>query len=217
MRKLPLPSLFLLTDRTLLTPNWTLAQTVAPCITGGATIIVFREDDVPDKSRLVVFDFVRDGVGGRVPIIVSGSPEFAIKAGADGLQIEQTIWSGGSEAAQSPISAAREVLGPDRIVGVAISSLESLDVAQSGGADYALIVPDWTNPKSAVGIIGRYLQAASIPIIVGLDMPVACASMGMDCGAAGVAICSVGMASYDRTSAVREYWAALSRKLTEPL
>jgi thiamine monophosphate synthase len=211
MPKLPLPTLLLLTDRTLLTPNWTLAQSIAPCITGGVNMVVFREDDLPDKPRLILSDFAKDGVAGRVPYLVSGGPEFALKAGADGLQIEPC--RDGSRTDQSPVLAARHLLEPDRILGVAISSLDSLKSCQAEGVGYALLHLDWTNPEPALGMLERYCQTASIPIIAGLDMPAECAGKCIRVGAAGVAICKVGMASYNRTDASSQYVIAMNTVL----
>src|SRR5437879_5111112 len=65
MRKVPNPCLALFTERTALRPNVTLAQAVAPAVTGGVNLVVLREDDLPPNHRLTVAQFVRDGVRGR--------------------------------------------------------------------------------------------------------------------------------------------------------
>ena len=196
MRLIPARPLLLLTDRTLLTPNWTLSQAVAPCITGGVNMVVLREAELPDNPRLTIARFVKDGVGGRVPFLLSGTPEFALKAGADGLLIE--------DQSVAPVEA-RRVVGPDLVLGIVTPSIDSLRAAQSGGADFALVALDWSNPDTALNTLQEFCRAFVIPIIAGVDMDSSFVPRCIQAGAEGVSICSVGMASYDRTGAVRKY------------
>ena len=200
MASIPACPLVLLTDRTLLTPNWTLSQAIAPCITGGVNMVILREAELPINARLTIARFAKDGIGGRAPFIVSGTAEFADKAGADGLLIEDQ---------DDSVIEARGILGLNRILGVVSSSLETMRNAQSGGADFALVALDWNDPSAALSVLQRFCGAASIPVIAGVDMDLPLAPRCFGAGASGIAVCSVGMASYDRTGAVRKYSDAL--------
>src|SRR5688572_15902704 len=140
MRSIPRPCLMLITDRTLLTPNLTLAQAVAPAVTGGVNLVVLRETDLPQGPRLTVARFVLDGIRGRTPMLTSGDPEFAMAAGADGVMVED----------YSQAVAARARIGPDRILGVALSSAESIAEAESAEADFGLLNLDWADSENAL-------------------------------------------------------------------
>ncbi len=118
MPGIPNPCLMLLTDRTRLTPNWTLAQAVAPAITGGCNLIALREMDIPANHRLTIARFVADGVKGRVPFLTSDDAEMAGRIGAQGVHISGTGVS---------IAEARERVGQEGIVGASISSREEAE------------------------------------------------------------------------------------------
>ncbi len=190
----------LMTDRRLLSPMWTLAQCVAPTVTGGVNLVVFCETDLPVSPRLTVARFVRDGVGGRAPYLLAGDPAFAMKAGAEGAHLEDE---------ERSVAEARAQLGPNRLLGATVQTLDGAQRAEAEGADYLLVYLDWARPDEALSILRVYCEAVSIPVIAGLDMSVEQAAACRAAGAAGVAICAPGMAAYDRTAAARAYRAAL--------
>lgn len=201
MVTLPRPILLLLTDRTLLSPNWTLAQAIAPAITGGANVVVMREADLPDNPRHSVARFVRDGVRGQVPLLYSGSPEFALEAGGDGILIEDVLES---------VAAVREVLGPEKIIGVAIQSRDAALRARDEGADFLLAAWNWSDSDAALTGVRILAAAVEIPLIAGVDMNPGLAARCMEEGAAGIAICAPAMSAYNRTETVRAYRLALN-------
>ena len=199
MRSIPSPCLAAITDRTLLSPNWTLAQAIAPAVTGGVNFVIFREDELPSSARLTLCAFARDGVRGRAPLVTSGSPEFTSDAGAEGIHLED----------DSSITAARARVGPDCYVGVTIRRPEHARAAASGGADYGLAILDWSYPDRALKLLLSICSGISLPIIAGVDMRVESVADCMRAGAAGAAICSPVMEAYDRTAAAKSYWDAL--------
>ena len=185
--------LILLTDRTLLSPTWTLAQAVAPAVTGGIDLVVFRESDLPSGPRRTVARFVRDGVGGRVPFVTSGSPQFSRECGADGVHVES-----------ASVAEARAELGPDAWVGYTATTLDSGRQACEEGADYLLINVDWQSPDSALQALHAY-AAVGCPIIAGIDPPLERVAPCLAAGATGVALCRIPMSAYNRGEAVRAY------------
>lgn len=195
MPPLPSPCLMALTDRTRLSPNWTLAQAIAPAVTGGANFVLFREHDLPPTPRSSVFRFVKDGVGGRVPLVVVGSAEWARDVGADGVHLE-----GGANSA----AEAREIFGPDHYVGVTVATLDEARAVGSE-SDYALIYVDWAEPDLARRTIERFASILSVPLIVGPNVPLERTAECINAGSAGIAITDGAMSAYDRTGAVRKY------------
>src|SRR5437763_10054061 len=135
---LPNPCLLVLTDRSRLSPNWALAQAVAPAITGGCNLVVMRESDLPPTPRAAVARFVQGGIKGRVQFLTSGDPGFAISIGADGVLLE---------CVETSLADARSIVGPDRLLGVAARNGEDAKRADSEGADFVLIEYDWTHPE----------------------------------------------------------------------
>ncbi len=199
MAGIPRPCLILITDRTLLTANWTLGQAVAPAVTGGVNLVVLRETDLPPGPRLTVARFVLDGIRGRVPMLTSGDPAFAVSAGADGLMVERP------ELAVE----ARETIGPDRILGVVLSSPESAGQAESARADFGLLNLDWEDTEAALSVVRRFHSITRLPLITGVDMPLEVVRACVEAGDAGVALCAAGMSAYNRTEEVRLYARSL--------
>ena len=198
-RAIPRPCLVLITDRTKLTPNWTLAQAVAPAVTGGVDLVVLREADLPATPRLSVARFLLDGIDGRVPLLTSGDPQFALDSGADGVLVEEP----------GRAQEARAVIGPEAILGVPLASADSAADAQAAEADFALLNLDWTDSAAALDVLRRIRGVTEIPLIVGVDMAVEVVRECIGAGANGVAICEAGMSAYNRTEAARAYADAI--------
>ena len=199
MPAIPAPCLAAITDRTLLSPNWTLAQAIAPAVTGGINFVIFREGELPLSARQNLWEFTRDGVRGRAPIITSDSPQFARDVGAEGVHLE----------GDASVHDARAIVGPDSYVGVTIRDPGHALSAASEGANYGLDVLDWSQPESALGLLRAICSGTSLSIIAGVDMPVDSVADCLRAGAAGVAVCTAAMSAYDRTAAAKSYWDAL--------
>jgi thiamine-phosphate pyrophosphorylase len=183
-----------------LTPNWTLAQAVAPAVTGGANLVVLRETDLPNGPRLTVARFVKEGVQGRVPYLLAGAPRLAVEVGADGAHLEDDTAS---------VAEARAILGPERLLGIHVLTIEDALLAEEEGANYLFIEGDWTDGPSVLPRLRKIRKATSLPILIGTDVPLERVAACMMAGASGVAVCSPAMAGYNRTEAMRAYVEAL--------
>jgi thiamine-phosphate pyrophosphorylase len=206
MSKLPNPCLMLLTDRTRITPNWTLAQAIAPAIAGGCSAVVFRETDLPANHRLTVARFARDGVGGRVPLIIADDSALASTVGAQGNHLS---------TAQADIRAARKALGESDLVGVSVRDREEAELAAAQGAGYLLIEYEWSRPACVLDHFRALREGIAVPFIIGTDMDVDVVGECLAAGAAGIAICEPGMAAYDRTAACKTYSDAMRQPPAE--
>jgi thiamine-phosphate pyrophosphorylase len=78
-------------------------------------------------------------------LIVNDRPDLAVAVGADGVHVGQD---------DAPVEAAREVVGPERIVGLSTHSPRQLDAAR--GIDYVAVGPVHATPtkpgRPAVGL-----------------------------------------------------------------
>lgn len=119
--------LYAVTDRTWL-GNETLYEQVEKALEGGATLVQLREKELPEtdvqKEAEELLELChRYGV----KLILDDDVELAAKVGADGVHIGQS---------DMELAHAREILGPDKIIGVTAKTVEQAKAAEAGGADY---------------------------------------------------------------------------------
>lgn len=106
-------------------------ETVGAALQGGARIIQFRDKRL-NGSRAV------SAVRRLLPLcrktgallLVNDDPELALKTGADGVHLGQQDGS---------VAAARELLGPDKLIGVSTRTLEQALTAAEQGVDYLAV------------------------------------------------------------------------------
>jgi thiamine-phosphate pyrophosphorylase len=106
---------------------------------GGAQIVQLRDKDADDRQILRSADtFSRvAGINGAL-FIVNDRPDLAQAAGADGVHL-------GQEDADP--AEAREILGPDAIIGLSTHTTEQVEAAlEAGIADYISVGPVWETP-----------------------------------------------------------------------
>ena len=119
--------LYAVTDRTWL-GNETLYQQVEKALEGGVTLVQLREKELPEadvqKEAEELLELChRYGV----KLILDDDVELAAKVGADGVHIGQS---------DMELAHAREILGPNKIIGVTAKTVEQAKAAEAGGADY---------------------------------------------------------------------------------
>lgn len=109
--------------------DWTIAQIAA----GGAGIIQLREKDLPDRELLALAQDVRKWTRkANLLMIVNDRVDIARLVDADGVHLGQDDLS---------VAEARQILGPDRLVGVSTHTEEQVQAAVQAGADYIGIGP----------------------------------------------------------------------------
>lgn len=134
-------------------------------------------------------------------LIVNERADVALAVGADGVQ----VGGRGLEPAD-----ARRLIGPDRLLGVSIHSVDEARPAVDGGADYVLAGTIWETPShpgrpgAGIGMI-RELAAPGIPAIAIGGVTPERAAEAREAGAAGVAVIRGVWDASDPAAAVREY------------
>ena len=114
--------LYAVTDRTWL-GNETLYEQVEKALEGGATLVQLREKELPEadvqKEAEELLELChRYGV----KLILDDDVELAAKVGADGVHIGQS---------DMELAHAREILGPDKIIGVTAKTVEQAKAAEA--------------------------------------------------------------------------------------
>lgn len=186
-------------------PRWLagrrLADVVEQAILGGATFVQLREKDVSHERRCELAREVLAVCHAHgVPFVVNDDVECALEVGADGVHVGQSDLA---------CSQAREMLGPQAIVGVSADCPEQARAAYEAGADYlgcAVYATPTKGDAEHVGLAGleRVVRATPLPVvgIGGINLGNV-ASFG-PAGAAGVAVVSAIFAADDPRRAARD-------------
>jgi thiamine-phosphate pyrophosphorylase len=144
-----------------------LADVLVPALAGGVDVFQLRDKDATDGELLAAAAIARRAcTEAGALFILNDRADLVGAADADGVHVGQD---------DLPISEARALVGPDRIVGVSTHSPAQIDAAQ--GADYLGVGPVHATPtkpgRPAVGAeLVRYAAAhAPVPFfaIGGID------------------------------------------------
>jgi thiamine-phosphate pyrophosphorylase len=115
--------------------------TIRSALAAGTGIIQVREKQMPDRELLEYARRVR-GITREfgAMLIMNDRPDLAVLADADGVHVGQD---------ELTVRDARQIVGPDRLVGVSTHSIEQARQAVLDGADYLGIGPTFSsNTKS---------------------------------------------------------------------
>lgn len=176
------PMLMLVTDRSR--SPLPLPELTQSALAGGVDLVQIREKDLGEDELLDLTKSVVSAVGDASRILVNGSIAIAQKLGI-GVHLP--------EAGSSP-STARATLGPNRLIGRSVHSVESAQA--SNGADYVIaghVFETSSKPgREPIGLDGlRSIVAASpIPVIAIGGFTRANIEAVLATGAHGVAVIS---------------------------
>ena len=119
--------LYAVTDRTWLKGR-SLADVVEEALQAGVTLLQLQEKELDDHSFLQLAKEIKT-VTDRysIPLIINDNVEIAVACAADGVHVGQEDM----EARE-----VRKIIGPDRILGVSVQTVEQAILAEQNGADY---------------------------------------------------------------------------------
>jgi thiamine-phosphate pyrophosphorylase len=154
--------LYLITDREQTTGRDLLAV-VEEALSGGVRAVQLREKSLPARDYFELARAMRlltARYGAR--LLINDRVDIALAVGADGVHLPE---------AGLPLSVARELLGPTKLIGVSCHSLDTARDAERRGADFITFGPVWFTPSKArygepVGVVplAGAVQALSIPV-----------------------------------------------------
>lgn len=197
--------LYAVTDRAWAADEDALMDQIAAAIDGGAGIVQLREKHLDhdaflkEAKRFVALCREKGAVS-----IINDDVDIALAADADGVHVGQEDLAAGR---------AREVLGPDKIVGVSAHNVTEALAAQAAGADYLGVGAAFsTGTKTDAKPITRETIRA---VTAAVDIPaVAIGGITREnlpqlsgCGLAGVAVVSALFAQSDVKAAAAELLA----------
>ena len=150
-------------------PNERLVETVEAALKGGLTLVQYRDKIADDTVRLEQAKKLRQLCHAYGAIfIINDRVDVALAVDADGVHLGQQ---------DLPISIARQLLGPHRLIGRSTTNSQEMQAAIAEGADYVGVGPVYQTPtkegKAAAGLeyVSYAAKNCSIPwfAIGGID------------------------------------------------
>ncbi len=194
-------SVYVVTDQRLACGR-DLLDVVASAIRGGATAVQLRDKEMPARDQYSLGLRLR-ALTRRfgVALICNDRVDLAIAIDADGVHLGQD---------DLPPRVARDLLGPERIIGVSTGNPTEFELFRRSGADYIGVGPfaptgSKSDAGSAIGENGiaviRALTALPIVAIGGIGL--SNAASAISAGATGVAVISAIIGADDPEAAAR--------------
>jgi len=164
-----------------------LVAAIRAALNGGVTAVMVREKALPSLPLYHLARSLREATReAGAALIVNDRAHIAVAADADGVHLG---WQ------SMPVERVREVVGPERLIGVSTHTIEEALEAEQAGADYVTFGPVFPTPSKAglvdvQGLDGvRALREAGLRIpLVGLGgIDATNAGDVVQAGASGVA------------------------------
>ncbi len=190
--------LYLVTDEAL--AGGRLFEKVIAAVKGGVTMVQLREKNCPTG------EFVNRALRMKqllspynVPLVINDRVDVALAVDADGVHIGQS---------DMPCNIARKLLGPDKIIGLSVESMEDVREANLQDADYIGVSPVFatstkTDTAAPFGLEGlsRVVDESIHPSVAIGGINLSNAAQIMACGAAGIAVVSAVLCAPDPCNA----------------
>ena len=130
--------LYFVTDRRQ-TAGRPLYDVVHAALDGGVRAVQLREKDLEGGELYRLAARLRDlTIRYTARLLINDRLDVALAVGADGVHLGQT---------SLPVSTARQLLGPDKLIGVSTHSPDEITAAQ--GADFVVFGPVYFTPSKA--------------------------------------------------------------------
>ena len=195
-------SLYLVTDRALSLGRSNF-EVIRKAVGGGVTLVQLREKEATTRA------FYQEGLEIRgylktrnIPLIINDRIDIALALDADGVHLGQE---------DMPIDVARRILGPRKIIGASVFTLEEAKTAEAMGADYLGLSPIFlteTKPELVgqigIGGIPSLKEGVQIPLVGIGSMSQANAYEAVKAGLDGVAVVSAICSHEDPRAAAEE-------------
>ena len=152
----------------------------------GVTIIQLREKNLTTNQYYQLAKQVKEITDAyQVPLIIDDRLDVCLAVDAAGLHIGDD---------ELPVSVARQVLGPEKILGVTAKTVKRALEAEEGGADYlgtGAIFPTRTKENAPITLISTLktiCQTVAIPVVAIGGLTSENIDQLVDTGIAGVAV-----------------------------
>lgn len=193
-------TLYLVTDPKL--SDGDLPGKVDTAIQGGVTLVQLREKTADSRQFLETALRVRE-VTDRygIPLIINDRIDIALACNAAGVHLGQQ---------DIPCKIAREILGPDKLIGVTAKTVEQAIQAERDGADYlgcGALFPSGAKPEAqpmTLSSLSEILASVHIPVTAIGGINAENVHLPVEAGANGVAVVSAILGQPDVSAAARK-------------
>lgn len=155
-------ALYAVTDRTW-TQNKSIAEQVESVILGGATMVQVREKELSASAfETVARSIQRITKQHHIPLIINDDVTLAKCIDAEGVHIGQN---------DQALKTARLLLGPNKIIGVSVQTVEQALCAEREGADYLGVGAVFETgskadaDKVSLNVLKAICKSVSIPVV----------------------------------------------------
>ena len=181
-----------------------LVETVKRAVEGGVTLVQYRSEKLnheEQKAQVLPLQAYLRSVG--VPLIINDNVQLAVEIDAEGIHIGQN---------DMPVAKARALIGPDKILGLTVTTAEQMAKVDTTMVDnigcgpvFPTITKDDAPPPMGVEGWAELTRMSPLPIVAigGLNQErtAAIRATGL---AAGVAVVSAICAAEDPTQAAKD-------------
>jgi thiamine-phosphate pyrophosphorylase len=183
------------------------ADVLEPALRGGVDIVQLRDKELGDEALVAAAEPFRAACTEHGALFVlNDRPQLVERCGADGVHVGRGDMS---------VGQARALIGPDRLLGLSVSTLVELD--DVAGADYVGVTAFATPTKEDAVPGGLELLQAAAEILTlpwfaigGVDL--SNVADVVDAGAPGVAVVRAIRDAEDPEAAARRLRATLDRQ-----
>lgn len=166
-----------------------MIDTTRAAVAGGVTMVQLRLKEFDTQAMIEVGRALKEVLAGTgVPLIVNDDAQAAVALDAEGLHIGQ--------GDMSP-AAARQLIGPGRILGLSVSTEREVAVVDTGVIDYLGVGPVFataTKPghPEPIGFagLGKVAAASPLPVVAIGGIKAEHVAAALRAGAQGVAVVS---------------------------
>ena len=181
-----------------------LLDIASKAVTAGVDILQMREKDMPKRDLIILgknlLSLCREF---NTLFIVNDDPYLARDLNADGLHLGQ------EDIKRYPLSSARKILGPDKIIGISTHSIEEFRRANSEDFDYIAFGPIFPTKTKNYSIgtddVEQILSVASKPVIFIGGINLENVDLLLSKGARSIAAIRAVIGSDDITAAVNHF------------
>lgn len=180
----------------------------AVAVDAGIGAVQVRAKHADTRALLELTLRLADVVAGRVPLLVDDRSDVAFAARARGSQVDGVHLGQGD----LPPAAARDLLGPDAVIGLsAATPAQVVAACREGAADHVgagayratATKPDAPPPLGVVGL-RALVEQATLPVVAIGGLGAADVPAVRGAGAAALAVVSAVCAAPDPAAAARE-------------
>jgi len=200
--RLVMPRLYVILDAGMLTEP--AGETAQKLINAGVQLLQYRDKRASARELLSSSRTIAAAArAAKCTFFVNDRPDIAYLSGADGVHVGQEDLG---------VGQAREVVGPDRWVGVSTHNLQQFEQAAASSADYIAVGPIFptsskANPDPVVGVdfMRRVRTLTSKPVVAIGGISIERAPEVIAAGADSVAVISGILKAQNPAAQAREY------------